>query len=288
VFQRFGIAWIPLERNSFGWERSRSCTTCCTSSNFYRTFKVSIWLSLVLYTRKRKFLTHMLQWFWNFKGCMKLPNRALGVYCVLCTFAVHIIKLLKKTGVKFLAIFPYVNCIDFLCFKPCLVFYAQLHVVWGNAINVLIATFRCAVSIAINFYVNKLMHSAHLRSFIYLVASVYVVTAEKEHVNFHSDTTRALNNLLCDRWEGGGGTYLYCESIGSRKRLLWCQWDTQNFTPVPLPVHKTFSLRPVGHVKVYSKTTGERISLFWDHGARTSLICDDGARRIAFLGHWST
>jgi len=40
------------------------------------------------------------------------------------------------------------------------------------------------------------MHSAHLRSFIYLVASVYVVTAEKEHVNFHSDTTRALNNLL--------------------------------------------------------------------------------------------
>ena len=40
------------------------------------------------------------------------------------------------------------------------------------------------------------MLSAHLRSFIYLVASVYVVTTEKEHVNFHSDTTRALNKLL--------------------------------------------------------------------------------------------
>ena len=111
---------------------------------------------------------------------------------------------LLKTGVKFLAIFPYMKYIDFLCFRPCRVYYAQLHVVWGNAINVLIATFRCAVSVAINFYVNKLMHSAHLRSFIYLVASVYVVTAEKEHVNFHSDTTTALNNLLWDL--GGGGT----------------------------------------------------------------------------------
>jgi hypothetical protein len=40
------------------------------------------------------------------------------------------------------------------------------------------------------------MHSAHLQSFIYLVASVYVVTTEKEHVNFHSGTTGALNNLL--------------------------------------------------------------------------------------------
>ena len=73
--------------------------------------------------------------------------------------------------------------------------------VWGIGINVLIATFRCAVSIAINFYVTKLMHSAHLRSFIYLVASVYVVTTEKEHVNIHSDTTGALNNLL---WDLGG------------------------------------------------------------------------------------
>jgi len=147
-------------------------------------------------------------------------------------------------------------------------------VVWGNAINVLIATFRGAVPIAINFYVNKLMHSAHLRSFIYLVASVYVVTAEKEHVNFHSDTTRALNNLLWDL--GGGARKFYCESIGSRKRLLWYQWDTQNFTPIPLLVQYTFSLRPLGHVKVYSKTTGARISLFGDHRARTSLICDHG------------
>jgi len=32
VFQRVGNAWIPLEKNSFGWEGSQSCTACCTSS----------------------------------------------------------------------------------------------------------------------------------------------------------------------------------------------------------------------------------------------------------------
>ena len=31
VFQHFRSAWIPLEKNSFGWECSHSCTACCTS-----------------------------------------------------------------------------------------------------------------------------------------------------------------------------------------------------------------------------------------------------------------
>jgi len=33
VFQRFGSAWIPLEKNYFCWECSHSCTACCTSSS---------------------------------------------------------------------------------------------------------------------------------------------------------------------------------------------------------------------------------------------------------------
>ena len=33
VFQRFGSACIPLEKNSFGWEHSHSCTACCISSS---------------------------------------------------------------------------------------------------------------------------------------------------------------------------------------------------------------------------------------------------------------
>ena len=31
MFQHFRSAWIPLEKRPFGWERSHSCTTCCTS-----------------------------------------------------------------------------------------------------------------------------------------------------------------------------------------------------------------------------------------------------------------
>jgi len=81
------------------------------------------------------------------------------------------------------------------------------------------------------------MHSAHLRSFIYLVASVHVVTTENEHVNFHSDTNGALNNLLWDLGAGRRHVNVCCEYIGSRKRLLWYQWDTQTFTPIPLLVH---------------------------------------------------
>ena len=43
MFQRFASAWIPLEKNYFGWERSHSCTACCTSSSdlrlaFHRLF----------------------------------------------------------------------------------------------------------------------------------------------------------------------------------------------------------------------------------------------------------
>jgi hypothetical protein len=71
------------------------------------------------------------------------------------------------------------------------------------------------------------MHSAHLRSYIYLVASVYVVTTEKEHVNFHSDTTRALNNL---RWDLGG--------------------------------YVNFTVSPLGHVNIYADANGaHKISL---------------------------
>jgi hypothetical protein len=33
VFQHLGSAWIPLEKDSFGWERSHSCTAYCTPSS---------------------------------------------------------------------------------------------------------------------------------------------------------------------------------------------------------------------------------------------------------------